>query len=393
MDSEKIYQILINTWNPDPFYQFPSTGKRNLKFQYKWLDKWKWLAYSKYHNGVFCKYCILFGPDEVCAQKLGKFVFTKFDSWHCAIEKFNEHQQHKYHLTATSKVDGFLSVFNTKQNNIAVQLDNNLKLQIDQNRKILRPIIDTILLRGRQGLALRGHIDSGQIRIDNPYSIENDGNFRALLRYRVNGGDVILKNHLENCKKNAMYTSPEFQNEIIDIISSIIINKLVCKINQSKYFTVLADETCDISGIEQFSLCIRYFDRGTKTLREDFLKFVPVVNVTGKGLAEVLLNTLQSVGINLDFIRGQGYDGASAMRGNFNGVQAIVKQTYPLALYLHCSSHSLNLCISDACNLKSIRNATGTLQAINAFLKTPKRQSVLESAIDKCIPDTKKKKN
>lgn len=102
----------------------------------------------------------------------------------------------------------------------------------------------------RQGLALRGHKNSGHFQPDELYSKENDGNFRAFLRYRLNGGDLILKNHLPYCKKNAMYTSPEFQNEIIDTINHIIINKLVCKINQSKCCTVLADETCDIFGVD-----------------------------------------------------------------------------------------------------------------------------------------------
>lgn len=90
-------------------------------------------------------------------------------------------------------------------------------------------------------------------------------------------------------------------------------------------------------------MCVRYFDKETNSLREDFLKFVPVIDVSGKGLANVLIDTLQSIGINLDFLRGQGYDWASAMQGKFNGVQAIVKESYSLALYLHRSSHSLNL--------------------------------------------------
>lgn len=124
------------------------------------------MAYSKSQNGVYCKYCISFSPEEVCSQKLGKFVLTKFDDWAHAIDKFNEHQKNKYHLTAISKVDGFLSVFNKKQNNIAVQLDNNLKLEIEQNKQILRPIIETIILCGRQGLALRGHRDSGHFQPD-----------------------------------------------------------------------------------------------------------------------------------------------------------------------------------------------------------------------------------
>jgi len=48
--------------------------------------------------------------------------------------------------------------------------------------------------------------------------------------------------------------------------------------------------------------------------------------------------------------------GAASMSGNFRGVQAIVKKSYPKALYTHCVSHSLNLCLSDAAKTQAIRN-------------------------------------
>jgi len=35
-------------------------------------------------------------------------LYTKFDNWSCAIEKFDEYKKNKYHLTAILKVDGFL---------------------------------------------------------------------------------------------------------------------------------------------------------------------------------------------------------------------------------------------------------------------------------------------
>lgn len=62
-----------------------------------------------------------------------------------------------------------------------------------------------------------------------------------------------------------------------------------------------------------------------------------VTDVTGSGLAAVILNTLTSLGLNLIYLRGQGYDGASAMNGCFNGVQAHISEKYPLTLYLHCT--------------------------------------------------------
>lgn len=52
-----------------------------------------------------------------------------------------------------------------------------------------------------------------------------------------------------------------------------------------------------------------------KEMREDFLKFVPVHDVTGKGLATNLLFNLKELGLKLKYLRGQGYDSAAAMRG------------------------------------------------------------------------------
>lgn len=209
-----------------------------------------------------------------------------------------------------------------------------------------------------------------------------------MLRFKVEAGDKNLANHLETAPRNATYLSPEIQNEVINACSSMIIEQLVSKINSAKCFTVLADETTDISGIEQFSLCVRYLDIFKKEMREDFLKFVPVPDVTGKGLATTLMDSLKELGLELKYLRGQGYDGAAAMSGHFNGVQAHVTKNYPLAHYIHCSSHSLNLAISDACNIQSIRNCTGTIQKVCVFFKYPKRNNVLTESISFICPSS-----
>ncbi|KAJ8896387.1 hypothetical protein PR048_001731 [Dryococelus australis] len=48
-----------------------------------------------------------------------------------------------------------------------------------------------------------------------------------------------------------------------------------------------------ISGMEQLSLCIRYVDESTPKIRECFLQFVPVTDVSGKGLADTILEALK----------------------------------------------------------------------------------------------------
>jgi hypothetical protein len=162
------------------------------------------------------------------------------------------------------------------------------------------------------------------------------------------------------------------------------------QVNKAKCFTVLADETADISGVEQFSLCVRFVDISEKVIREDFLQFVPVHDVSGRGLASTLLQSLVRFGIDTTYMRGQGYDGAAAMKGEFNGVQACVQESHPKALYMHCASHSLNLAISSASNTKDIRNCTGTMEAVYNFFNYPKRQHELQKAIEETECETKR---
>jgi len=72
---------------------------------------------------------------------------------------------------------------------------------------------------------------------------------------------------------------------------------------------------------------------------------------------------------NLDKLIGQGYDGGSAMAGKEGGVQAIIRRRYPKALFVHCSSHRLNLVINDVNKVSEVRNVVGTVKAIIQFFR------------------------
>ncbi|XP_075168440.1 52 kDa repressor of the inhibitor of the protein kinase-like isoform X2 [Haematobia irritans] len=195
------------------------------------------------------------------------------------------------------------------------------------------------------GLSLRGHRDHGNMSLDLP--IENDGNFRALLRFAIYSGDISLKNRIENTGRNSLYISPQIQNEIAHIAGGVIQRKIIKRINKSQCFSIIADETTDVSGIEQFSICIRYVEKVEKehSLREDFSCFVPVEDTTGAGLANTLVNELRNLKLNLENIRGQGYDGARSMSGEFKGCASKLRSFYPDAVYVHCANHSLNLAV------------------------------------------------
>ncbi|XP_025407219.1 zinc finger MYM-type protein 1-like [Sipha flava] len=365
-------EMLSKIWVPDINYNFPIkisvVGKQQkvlkLKFQYKWLISFPWLAYSEVNSSVFCKYCVAFTKTEagVNNQKLGAFVLIKYDDWKHALENFKNHSNLEYHKKSLLDADNFLNM--------------------------LKNPTRAVILCSRQNLALRGHRGSGKIE-SNESKVMNEGNFREILRYRAQG-DIEMKTYLESLGK-MKYTSHRSQNNMIDACNKILLDKVVSRVNTAKCFSILADETVDISGVEQVSLCVRYFNSNTLKLTEEFLQFVPTNNMTGKGIANLILENLEQFGINTQYLHGQGYDGAAAMAGKFNGVQAHIKEIHPNALYVHCSAHSLNLAVSKSCSVPAIRDCLGTISQIRDFFIYPKRKSVLIHKIEKSSETPSKK--
>jgi len=54
---------------------------------------------------------------------------------------------------------------------------------------------------------------------------ENDGNFRALLRYRMRGSDVTLCSHVTAAAANATYLSATIHNEFLVVAADLIREK------------------------------------------------------------------------------------------------------------------------------------------------------------------------
>ena len=269
-----------------------------------------------------------------------------------------------------------------------VAIDQRLNSQrtrlAERNRLKLVSIAETVLFCGCQGLALRGHRDDGPSARDDVHT--NHGNFLALLHFRVQAGDDILKDHLETAARNAIYTSKTVQNELISISGSIIQRKLLEKVKKVGFFSVIADEATDTANDEQLSICVRFVDSGVPC--EKFLAFHECqAGVSGEAIANAILAKLDEWQLEPQFLCGQAYDGAGAMAGKSKGVAARILSKYPKAFYTHCAAHRLNLCVMKCCSIREVSNMMESADKISRFFSnSPKRQTALEKWIDNVLP-------
>ena len=122
---------------------------------------------------------------------------------------------------------------------------------IEKNRTFLTSILKCIESCGRNGLALRGHRDDATVT-----DKTHPGNFKNLLDFCIDAGDIALKEYLET-RKNASYISKTTQNKLLDCVKEYVETIIISEIRAQKIgpkFAIPADEVTDISNHEQLGL-------------------------------------------------------------------------------------------------------------------------------------------
>lgn len=364
----------------------PAASKRRaVKFNTSLPSKYKWLMVGD--DGAYCIYCKLFCTNASRPRIAGEFTAKPYTTYSRA-KLCDEHANAVYHKAAAESASAFLSVADGAQPSIIAQVRGETR-DFHTRKLRLHTIAKCILVCAKECLPLRGKRNESDppkplaVLKNNEEVVLGDssqGNVMALLRLRRDAGDLNTDVILND---RAKYTSPTIQNELLSIMSSQVLDGIICAVSKS-HFSIIADETTDVSTTEQLCIAVRYMDMDSHKLEERFLKFVCATDVTGLALSAQILKECEELGLDFTKCRGQAYDGGSNMAGSIRGTAALIQNKYPKAIYQHCKSHCLNLVLAKVANSIPEIDHVWTIQAdlCAFFSRSAKRTHALAALVN-----------
>ncbi|KAK9740773.1 hypothetical protein RND81_03G059100 [Saponaria officinalis] len=249
----------------------------------------KWLVYSKHVDKVFYFCCKLF--KSITNKSL--LANDGLRDWKHINDRLKQHENSTEHM-----------------NNMFTWIEMRETIMKEKNRwrQVLIGIFSSVKCLATHNLAFKGSNEK-------LYQDDNE---------RIQNRDI-----------HHHYLGHKIQNELIFLLAYNVKSSIIKTIKKAKYFSIILDCTPDISHKEQMTLIIRCVIMSNEKIKiEDyFLEFLEV---------------LKSLNLNIDDVRGQGYDNnGSNMKGKHQGVQKRLLEVNPSALYMPCACHRLNLSLSD----------------------------------------------
>ena len=117
-----------------------------------------------------------------------------------------------------------------------------------------------ILVLGQRNIALRGNLDK--------IAHQEDINFQFFINWKPDF-DTVFKDHLKTTHNSMNYLSSQIQSELVQCCE-LKRDRIVQNCKASGLYSIMADETSDVSVSGQLSLCIRYVDSDTCEVRVFF---------------------------------------------------------------------------------------------------------------------------
>ena len=335
-----------------------SQGCQYRSFRPEWYKTFNWLSFCLSQKKAFCFYCRFICRRDLKFSEDCEDTFTRkgFDNWKKATEKCGKHEKSQTHREAFFKFQAL------QQPSISAQINMQHADEQVKRREALLKQLSSLKYLVRQGTSIRGHTD-------------DEGNLIELLKCRSEDVPVLT-----DWLKHSSYKSHDIINELIQLMAHEVLRTLLHDVREAQWFSLIADETRDISGSEQLSVSLRWVD-DNYTIHEDLVGLMEVEMTDAETLTSTLKDVLLRCNLQLSQCRGQAYDGASNMAGHISGVSTRITREEPRALYVHCLAHSLNLCLQDCARYcDCVKNALSLASDLARLIRaSPKRLALFKN--------------
>ncbi|KAM5179679.1 52 kDa repressor of the inhibitor of the protein kinase [Mantella aurantiaca] len=267
------------------------------------------------------------------------------------------------------------------------QTDENMALTTEEkeHKDYIRSLFETVLLMGKQNVTLEGR------NCKVPDGIYTHDNFQALLEYRINSGDDVLRRRFEMLAVNQEYCSRLQQEQILEICESCIREEVLRDVWNSQFFSIMCEDVVDLAGEEHIPVFIRHIDN-TYNLREEFVGFLPWVADAEVLAINFLLTLTEKWGLNMDFCRGLSCNTSRKSSAKMKVVTSRLLEKHPQVTYTLSSACALNLWLLKSTPVSGVSVVLGIVEDICSFFKSsPRLQEELESAITSLFRDSVEK--
>lgn len=338
-----------------------------------------WLSFSLLLQKAYCEPCWLFSNRTSKTKNAQDVWIEGYSDWKHIVEAIERHETSKEHLHCC-----FVYQQWKLHGTIDEEQESIIKKEKSFWRQVLTRLLDVTLTLSTCNLAFRGHREN----ISDIAVSSSKGNFLSIVELLAKY-DPILHELLSKPKGQIKYLSPKIQNELIAVLVQKVEKALINEIVTAPFYSIIFDTTQDIAKTDQLCELYRYCviekdENGTPralVIKETFLGFHEVKDQTASEISKQIIKSIDDKNISLHKCRGQGYDGANNMKGTYGGVQKLIRDIEPNAVYVHCAAHNLNLVVNDAVKeVTEMQTFFETVQQIyNFFGHSIKRWNILSS--------------
>jgi hypothetical protein len=325
-----------------------------------------WLSYSISTNKVFCLSCILFGGPLASST----WAREGWSDWGNGVRDIDRHETSKEHRAADICRFHWLTGKTVYQ---SICKSNSEFIQ--EMRNVVSCVIDCIKYLSQEMMALRGHNATG----GKLHSL-----FRLLSKYNPAAAAYVERlGHASGSGKRMAinFLSPLQTQRLLSVMKCSIVKQIASRIKQNgKKCSIIADGTYDSSKKEATVLLLRYIevdDSGSPRPVERLADVFSGGDSSGKELCKEVTKSLNANDVDIQWVVGQGYDGAGNVRGKCQGLKTKIQEINSKAVYIWCHGHRFNLVIeATAACCPDVRNALGVLEELYVFFSGHKRNSL-----------------